>query len=59
MINDYKCKKCGKEFEYMSVRSDDRPECECGAKEEELEKQIPKETSFVLKGKGWARDNYG
>jgi putative FmdB family regulatory protein len=54
VINDYRCKQCGIEFEYISVRSDDRPECpKCEAKEEELEKLLPKNTSFELKGAGW------
>lgn len=60
MINDYKCKneKCQKEFEYMSIGSNDKPKCpECGS--EDLEKQFPKKTSFQLKGSGWAKDKYG
>jgi putative FmdB family regulatory protein len=60
MINDYKCKNCGEEFEYFSVRSDDRPQCpKCAAKEDSLEKQIPKNTTFILNGKTWAKDGYG
>lgn len=60
MIADYKCKRCDHEFEYFSVRSDDKPECpKCEAKDNELEKQVSKKTSFVLKGGGWAKDRYG
>lgn len=60
-IYSYVCKNCGKEFDYFHVTSDDKiPECvHCGSKTEEHEKQISKETSHVLKGTGWARDNYG
>jgi len=59
MINDYKCKQCGIEFEYLSVRSDDKPECpKCEAKEDQLEVKIPTKTSFILKGKGWEKDGY-
>jgi putative FmdB family regulatory protein len=54
MINDYHCKRCDINFEYISVRSDDTPKCpKCDATGEELEKQLPKNTSFELKGDGW------
>lgn len=54
MIADWKCLKCGEEFEYMSVKSDDKPECpKCKAKEKDLEKKISTKTSFVLNGRGW------
>lgn len=60
-IYDYKCINCGKDFEYFHVRSDDKvPECShCGSKHEKHEKQISKNTGFILKGRGWAKDKYG
>jgi putative FmdB family regulatory protein len=60
-IYDYKCVKCEHEFEYFhQSSSDDTPECpECKTKTKEHEKQIPKQTSFILKGGGWAKDRYG
>lgn len=58
-INDFKCTKCGEEFEHFQVRSDDKPECpKCQAKEKDLEKQPPKGTGFILKGGGWFADGY-
>lgn len=58
-INDYKCKRCGIEFEYFVVRSDDKPECpKCEAKEEDLEKQVPKNVSHEIRGAS-AKNNYG
>lgn len=41
-------------FEYFSVNSQDVPVCpQCGARGDDLEKQISTKTSFVLKGSGW------
>jgi len=57
---EYKCPKCGHEFDRI-VRHADReapqkcPECEHGA----ATRQMSKSTSFVLKGGGWAKDGYG
>jgi putative FmdB family regulatory protein len=64
-IHDYRClnKKCKKEFEvfYSSQSSVEREEpeekCpECGSLKKE--KLVSKSTSFILKGKGWAKDGY-
>jgi putative FmdB family regulatory protein len=57
----YLCRICNIEFEFMKIRSDEVAECpKCETKgEENLERQIPQGTSHILKGSGWARDNYG
>lgn len=61
---DYECLKCKKEFEvfYTSQSARDREEptekCpHCGS--EKKEKIVSTNTSFILKGKGWAKDRYG
>ncbi len=63
-VHSYSCKKCSKEYDvfYTSQSAVEREEkdekCpECGSKRKK--KLVAKGTSFVLKGKGWARDNYG
>ncbi len=56
----YKClsSRCGREFEYIQVRSDDIPKCErCGSKL--LEKLFAPKVSHILKGDNWAKDSYG
>jgi putative FmdB family regulatory protein len=56
-IYEYRCKKCGKQFEYMQRMSDGpKKKCEaCGALA--LERLIS-HTSFQLKGSGWYKDLY-
>jgi len=56
-IYEYRCKKCGKQFEYMQRMSDaPKKKCEaCGALA--LERLISS-TSFQLKGSGWYKDLY-
>ena len=56
-IYEYRCKKCGKQFEYMQRMSDaPKRKCEaCGALS--LERLIS-HTSFQLKGSGWYKDLY-
>ena len=56
-IYEYRCKKCGKTFEYMQRMSDaPKKKCEaCGASA--LERLISN-TSFQLKGSGWYKDLY-
>lgn len=56
-IYEYRCKKCGKQFEYMQRMSDGpKRKCEaCGALA--LERLIS-HTSFQLKGSGWYKDLY-
>lgn len=59
-IDDYKCRNCKSEFEFMKIKSDDVVQCpSCGAKGEgNLEKQVPKQMNFTLRGKGWYKDGY-
>lgn len=55
-IYEYHCNSCGNQFEKMQKM--DAPmeaACTCGASAE----RILSLTSFSLKGKGWASDNYG
>ena len=56
-IYEYRCKKCGKTFEYMQRMTDSpKKKCEaCGASA--LERLISN-TSFQLKGSGWYKDLY-
>jgi putative FmdB family regulatory protein len=55
---DYKCEVCDKEFEAMqSIR--DEPCAECPVCHVASHKRlISGRTGFVLKGGGWAADNY-
>ncbi len=61
---EYRCTKCGYEFEEIRTMTESnplcphphgRPEDRCGA---ETEKLISK-SSFTLKGGGWSSDGYG
>lgn len=56
MVKEFECKACGNIVEVWE-RFDETPKCctICGG---EL-KQIISQTSFHLKGNGWAFDNYG
>ena len=63
-IYEYKCGKCGHQFETMqSITADPLKECtkETGDKKNpcggELKKMIS-QTSFSLKGGGWYKDGY-
>lgn len=58
-IYEYKCPKCYKEMELTQKFNDPAPLCCCdeGAPVE-MVKQISK-SSFVLKGKGWYKTDYG
>jgi len=51
----YKCSK-GHEFEAVEKITDDPRTC-CIECKEKVERMIT-QTSFVLKGKGWAKDGY-
>ena len=55
-VYEYKCKQCGREFEYQQRMSDpDMTVCEaCGGA---LERLISR-TAFQLKGSGWYKDLY-
>ena len=60
-IYDYVCKDCGhKTTEIRKYIEKDEPcECEkCSSQNTERD-TVPAATTFILKGKGWAKDNYG
>ena len=53
---EWKCEKCGHEFETMQKMSAPNPECpQCQG---ESDKQLSAGT-FHLKGEGWSPDGYG
>lgn len=56
-IYEYKCEKCNKVFEELKSVSEDYKNtiCECGNKAYKI---ISSNTSFILKGKGWASEGY-
>ena len=56
-IYEYRCEKCGKEFEAWQRISDDPIEScsECGGQARKLISQ----STFVLKGSGWYVTDYG
>lgn len=56
MIYIYKCKECDYEFEHKQKLNDPKPSC---PKCEHEVKKLPAISNFVLKGNGWAKDNYG
>jgi len=56
MIYEYECKECEVLIEIQAPIEHEKPCCEkCS---NEMKKKISV-SSFVLKGSGWARDNYG
>ncbi len=55
-IYEFKCRECGDFVQKIQKHSDPFPVCEACKKE--MKKLISK-TSFSLKGRGWAKDNYG
>lgn len=55
-IYEYKCKKCGKEFEVIQKFSD-KPVAECIECKGPVEKLIS-QSSFHLKGDGWYATDY-
>ena len=64
-IYEYKCNKCDHQFETMQGINDEPlktcPKDKCPKKKHskgELTKLIS-QTSFALKGGGWAKDGYG
>jgi len=55
-IYDFKCKECGHVQEQLVLSEDDIPKCmECGHDME----RIMAASNFILKGRNWAKDNYG
>lgn len=59
MTYDYFCKNCEKEFEVeQSIKENPLSDCpKCGS-EGSLKRLISGGNGFVLKGDGWAADNY-
>ena len=57
-IYDYRCSQCKKQYEYFHANSEDKiPKCpHCGSSH--AKKLVSKDTSFQLKGGGWAKDRY-
>ena len=56
-IYEYRCKKCGKTFEYMQ-RMTDAPKKKCEACGASALERLISNTSFQLKGSGWYKDLY-
>lgn len=55
-IYEYKCEKCGKEFEeWQKISEPPVDTCACGGKASRLISH----SSFVLKGTGWYVTDYG
>lgn len=54
MIYEYRCPKCGHEFE-VEQRLDDRPVADCPECGDLTDKRLISQTSFSLKGSGWFR----
>jgi len=55
-VYEYQCIKCNKIFEkFQNIKNIKKTiTCECGS----TAKKIISNTSFVLTGKGWAKDGY-
>ena len=56
-IYEYRCKKCGKTFEYMQ-RISEGPKRKCEACGQLALEKLISQTSFQLKGAGWYKDLY-
>jgi len=55
-LYEYECDACGKKEECLQKHGDSAPLCQqCS---QDMKKRISV-GSFSLKGKGWAKDNYG
>lgn len=65
-VYEYRCRKCGHQFERMQRVNDPNPPCPavldedrtapvtCGA----VTEKVLSTTNFALKGSGWASDGY-
>lgn len=54
---EYTCESCEQQFEFeQSIKED--PLVECPSCRNDTLKRLISKTSFVLKGSGWAADNY-
>jgi putative FmdB family regulatory protein len=57
MTYEYECKSCSYQFEAeQSIKDSPLTNCPC-CKNDSLQRLISK-SSFILKGSGWAADNY-
>ena len=61
---EYRCPKCGHTVEKLQGFDAEAPTCEKGCTEEKTKepvktKRLISQTSFHLKGGGWAKDGYG
>lgn len=57
MLFEYECMSCANKIEIIQKSKDSPPVCSsCGAAA--MKKLFPSRTSFILKGKCWARDGY-
>lgn len=54
-LYDYKCKKCGNNFEKIVKSADELVVCKCGYI---VQKKFPNSFNFRLEGSGWAKDGY-
>ncbi len=55
-IYEYKCPKCEVKEEVIQRVGEDAPSCpECGMS---MQKEISKDTTFILTGTGWYKTDY-
>lgn len=57
-VYEYRCSECNFEMSVLQKLSDDPPKCCKCTSDKDMTKLIST-TSFLLKGGGWAKDNYG
>lgn len=57
MTYDYRCNSCGKEHE-IEHSINDQPLTRCPSCEADSMVRLISQGNFVLKGSGWAADNY-
>ncbi len=56
-VYEYRCSECDFEVELLQKISEGPPKC-CKCNKDSM-KKLMSSTSFVLNGRGWAKDNYG
>lgn len=54
-IYNFKCEFCGATYEELVELNTKNYKCACGKDAV----KVPSLSNFQLKGKGWAKDNYG
>ncbi len=57
-VFEYRCSECNFETSVLQKLSDDPPKC-CKCTSDKDMKKLISATSFLLRGSGWAKDNYG